>query len=138
MTPDDLGRVVRQAWVEWAREQPAPKPSWLVPWEDLSEADQEADRRIGQAVAAHLFATRLTIDDEDADEDATPIKDSLADAVQFTREALSEMHASPVTDLWEPAFGRWCRGCDRIVAVALALVPEPVKAAQDTKNHPNG
>jgi len=72
MTPDDLGRVVRQAWVEWAREQPAPKPSWLVPWEDLSEADQEADRRIGQAVAAHLFATRLTIDDEDA----APIEDS--------------------------------------------------------------
>jgi len=46
-----LGRIVREAWVAWASEQPEPKPSWLVPWDELSESDKEADRRIGEAVA---------------------------------------------------------------------------------------
>lgn len=47
-----LGRLVREAWVAWAREQPGPKPSWLVPWEDLDEGQREVDMRIGEAVAA--------------------------------------------------------------------------------------
>jgi hypothetical protein len=47
---DDLGRMVREAWVAWAKEQCAPKPSWLAPYDDLSEADKEADRRIGKAL----------------------------------------------------------------------------------------
>ena len=46
-----LGRFVREAWVRWAETQPAPKPSWLVPYDGLSEADKEADRQIGEAVA---------------------------------------------------------------------------------------
>lgn len=55
MTPewrDYLGRVVRDAWIAWATRQPDPKPSWLVPYDDLSVADQEADRLIGDAVWA--------------------------------------------------------------------------------------
>jgi hypothetical protein len=48
---DDLGRFVREAWVRWAKTQPSPKPSWLVPWEELAEPDKEADRQIGEAVA---------------------------------------------------------------------------------------
>lgn len=55
MTPewrDYLGRVVRDAWIAWATRQPDPKPSWLVPYDDLSAADQEADRLIGDAVWA--------------------------------------------------------------------------------------
>lgn len=48
---DMLGRVVRDVWVAWAREQPNPKPSWLVEWDDLSEPDKEVDRRIGEALA---------------------------------------------------------------------------------------
>lgn len=47
---DQLGKIVRDAWIEWAKEQPDPKPSWLLPWEDLAEPDKEADRRIGEAV----------------------------------------------------------------------------------------
>lgn len=43
---------MRQAWLEWAREQPSPKPSWLLPWEELSDADREVDRRIGETVFA--------------------------------------------------------------------------------------
>lgn len=48
---DELGRLVREAWVRWAQMQPSPKPSWLVPYDELSEADKEADRQIGEAVA---------------------------------------------------------------------------------------
>lgn len=48
---DQLGRFVREAWVRWARTQPDPKPSWLVPYDQLSETDKEADRQIGEAVA---------------------------------------------------------------------------------------
>lgn len=49
---DQLGQVVRSAWISWAREQPAIKDSWLVQWEGLSEPEKEVDRRIGMAVAA--------------------------------------------------------------------------------------
>lgn len=48
---DLLGRMVREAWVKWARTQPDPKPSWLVPYDELSETDKEADRQIGEHVA---------------------------------------------------------------------------------------
>jgi hypothetical protein len=48
---DELGRMVREAWVRWAETQPNPKPSWLAPYDDLSEPDKEADRQIGEAVA---------------------------------------------------------------------------------------
>ena len=48
---DAGGRVVREAWVRWALTQPDPKPSWLVPYDDLSEPDKEADRQIFEACA---------------------------------------------------------------------------------------
>ena len=47
---DMLGRAVRDEWIKWAKEQPNPKPSWLLPWEELTEPEREVDRRIG----AHL------------------------------------------------------------------------------------
>jgi hypothetical protein len=52
MDREALGRLVRETWVQWAREQPDPKPSWLVPWEQLDEGQREVDCRIGEAVAA--------------------------------------------------------------------------------------
>lgn len=52
---EKLAVVVREAWVVWAKEQPDPKPSWLVPWEELSETDKEADRRIARAVAEYIL-----------------------------------------------------------------------------------
>lgn len=45
-----VGRLVRQVWVRWAREQPDPKPSWLRPWEELDDDQREADMRIGAAL----------------------------------------------------------------------------------------
>lgn len=44
------GRKVREVWIEWANEQPNPKPSWLMPYDELSEADQDVDKRIGAAL----------------------------------------------------------------------------------------
>ena len=49
-----LGRIVRETWVKWAREQSESKPSWLVGWDELDESQQEVDMRIGEAVAAAL------------------------------------------------------------------------------------
>lgn len=46
-----LGRMVRTVWVEWAKEQPNPKASWLQPWEALTEPEREVDRRIGERIA---------------------------------------------------------------------------------------
>lgn len=51
ITREQLGRIVREAWVEWAGEQPDPKPSWLTGWDDLDEDQREVDMRIGEAVA---------------------------------------------------------------------------------------
>ena len=45
---DNLGRLVREVWIAWAREQPDPKPSWLVPYDQLDEPAKEVDRRIGE------------------------------------------------------------------------------------------
>lgn len=64
MSPQErerLGRVVREAWIAWAAARPNPKPSWLLPWEELSEPDREADRVIGEAVAAAVLAERPVI-----------------------------------------------------------------------------
>jgi hypothetical protein len=47
---DHLGMMVRNVWVDWATDQPNPKPHWLVPWDKLSEPDREVDRLIGRAL----------------------------------------------------------------------------------------
>lgn len=56
LSREELGHVVRLAWVQWAERQPDPKPSWLVPWEALDEVSKEADRVIGEAVLRYVRA----------------------------------------------------------------------------------
>jgi hypothetical protein len=51
-----LGRRVREVWIAWARRQPNPKPSWLTPYEELSEPEKEADRCIGAAIWGDCIA----------------------------------------------------------------------------------
>lgn len=51
LTRDFLGERVREAWVRWAKDQTNPKPHWLAPWAELSEAEREADRQIGVSIA---------------------------------------------------------------------------------------
>jgi hypothetical protein len=66
---DTLGHLVREAWVRWALTQPNPKPSWLVPYDELSEPDKEADRQIGEAIARWTIIHAAA--DEMLDQDAT-------------------------------------------------------------------
>lgn len=54
-----LGRLVREVWIDWASEQPNPKPSWLVTWEGLAEPDREVDRRIGEVLFERGVAAAL-------------------------------------------------------------------------------
>jgi len=49
---EPLGRLVREVWVEWAREQSDARPSWLAGWDDLDDGQREVDMRIGAAVAS--------------------------------------------------------------------------------------
>lgn len=58
-----LGKLVRMEWVKWAREQPTPKQSWLLPWDELTEPEREVDRRIGESIwkfARHLKKASAT------------------------------------------------------------------------------
>ena len=61
MSREHLGRLVREEWVTWAREQPNPKASWLAPWEELAEPDREVDRRIGERVAQAALVRQSTL-----------------------------------------------------------------------------
>lgn len=47
---ESLGRRVREVWIAWAERQDNPKPSWLVPWDELDEATKEVDRCLGSAL----------------------------------------------------------------------------------------
>jgi hypothetical protein len=53
---DVFGRMAREAWVRWAKEQSAPNQSWLLSYEDLPESDREAYRQIGEDVARWTLA----------------------------------------------------------------------------------
>lgn len=70
-----LGRLVREVWIAWAYEQAAPKPSWLVPWEDMAECDRELDRRIGERIAQEALASRSKLTVEQAQEMANEALD---------------------------------------------------------------
>ena len=52
---EKLGELVRNIWIAWAMKQPHVKSSWVVPYESLSDADQEADRMIGEGVASFVL-----------------------------------------------------------------------------------
>ena len=51
---DTLGKIVREAWVDWARQNPKLKdrlkPEYLVHFDDLDEDDRECNRLIGEAI----------------------------------------------------------------------------------------
>lgn len=48
MDREALGKFVRDVWVAYCLETGDTKPSHIAPWEELSEWDKEADRRIGE------------------------------------------------------------------------------------------
>lgn len=64
LTREQLGEAVRRVWVECAREQKNPKPRYLVPWDDLDDANKEIDRRIGEAVAQIVCSNLSATEDQ--------------------------------------------------------------------------
>jgi hypothetical protein len=52
-----LGRMVRDVWIRWSLDQPDVEdhPSWLVPWDELSERDREVDMRIGESIYVYGY-----------------------------------------------------------------------------------
>lgn len=56
MDREHLGKRVREVWIAWAKTQPHPKQSWLVPWDELAEPDREVDRMIGETLARESLA----------------------------------------------------------------------------------
>jgi hypothetical protein len=52
---NEYAKVVRDAWCKWAASHPAPKSSWLVPWEDLDAEQRDADRAIARALIRHFM-----------------------------------------------------------------------------------
>lgn len=55
---ETLGKLVRSTWVQYCRLIGDTKPSHLVEWDRLPEADKEADRVIGEIVA-HAVADEV-------------------------------------------------------------------------------
>lgn len=94
---DSLGRRVREVWVEWAKRQPNPKPSWLVSYDELSEADKEADRCIGAALWGDSFADGINATDTVAPLYAAP-----------TRAALERV----ARRAWSMGYSAGCAGVD--------------------------
>lgn len=62
--PEELGKLVREVWIEWAQKQPNCKDSWLVRWDGLSEPDKEVDRLIGSRLFAKGFNFKLAKGDD--------------------------------------------------------------------------
>ena len=51
---EELGRIVREAWVNYCHETGDSKPSHIAPWEEIADWDREVDCRIGEAIARHV------------------------------------------------------------------------------------
>jgi hypothetical protein len=93
-----LGREVRAAWVKWAEQQPNPKPSWLVPYEELSEADKEADRCIGE------WIWRLAAPIADPLHESAPERFAAKGLQSPAREAEEETGIERLTELLREAY----------------------------------
>lgn len=122
---DALGRRVREVWVEWAKRQPDPKPSWLVPWDELAERDKEVDRQIGETIAqeATFDVERKWLDDRRVQHGALDAANTRAHryAFLFVATALALIVSAVVAALWTSA-----RPAASASAPAPALAPATV------------
>lgn len=119
-----LGRRVREVWIEWAKTQPNPKPSWLQPWEELTEPEREVDRMIGEAIYDD------TLDEDEAKSRALEAQlDIRRDDLRQERERTKHWRdrATKPKSQWLA----WCLLLLTTVSLFLSahvidLVPEPV------------
>lgn len=124
---DVLGRLVRDAWVKWARSQPNPKASWLVPYDDLPEADKEADRQIGEALTT-AFPPVLTA--ALRRDEGKGVREAL-EALRPFVEAFAKADDPGVSDLYDEQpfslhvnLGAWRRARSAWRALSASPAPE--------------
>jgi hypothetical protein len=55
---EELGKIVRKVWVKYCKEIGDNKPNHIASWEEISEIDKEADRRIGETLIK-LFSKKV-------------------------------------------------------------------------------
>lgn len=60
MGREELGRIVRSAWVAWTSETWAMPEHHLASWEALPEHDREVYRHIGEAVATRVIGEMVS------------------------------------------------------------------------------
>lgn len=99
-----LGHLVRAVWVRWARGQKDPKPSWLVPWELLSEDMKEVDRMIGEEIARAGRAAVCPMPRDQAKEWAKQALYIFADTWEVgevDRELAVDAVATAIRSAWE-------------------------------------
>jgi len=115
-----LGRHVRTVWIEWAREQPNPKASWLQSWEQLTEPEREVDRRIGEAIARLVLSSSSTAPTENqnrqpghgahAQEQCDAVSADVAEAPHVASPVTPGSSSGPTPD-GGAASDWWCPTC---------------------------
>lgn len=88
---EHYGQLVRKVWVMYCRETGDAAPTHLAPWEELSEWDKEADRRIGAAVMTAVCFQISIICEHLAAETAYTTGKSPQDALMTLAERLRRM-----------------------------------------------
>jgi hypothetical protein len=121
-----LGRLVREEWIAWARAQPNPEASWLVPWEDMGEPEREVDRRIGERLAregraeieeAHAALDPIVARRDARDEPLLSITERAATATRIALDFAARATPAPLTEAEARAVS------DRLARCALDSMP---------------
>lgn len=128
---DVLGRLVRNAWIRWARTQPHPKPSWLVPYDNLDEADKEADRQIGEAIAS-AFPPIFRASPPEPEHNAVPVEAEAQSKILavFAQWALAHATLDEIADL-ERRMGEVNVSLENVGRMSAALIPQPAPVQGD-------
>lgn len=96
---EQLGRIVREEWIRFAKEQTTyPKPSHLVGWDDLDPSNREVDCRIGEA----LFLQGVEESDEQRAHAAVRILGFEPDAFEGYLEKCSPMAMHRIREILAP------------------------------------
>lgn len=123
LIPEMLGVEVRRVWLAWAREQPNPKPSWLVPWEELSEPDREVDRRIGMAIAT--LVTKPQIDEITALRAQIAAQEAVIAAARADRSHFNACDACEDGEICEIGAEYICRLAEAVDALDRVQIATP-------------
>lgn len=93
---DELGRMVREAWLRWAETQTNSKPSWLVPYEDLDDQDKEADQQIGETIARWtlLFSAAEKLPEFDEDKGKEGLRYIVSGEVEAVKKIADDIEYS--------------------------------------------